>query len=803
MASIAAAAAKSVKERMSADHMRIKVGHMLTFETLIRDNEMVERNIGRRVLRRNILRSTGCLALPLTIMYFVFYVLAIRLHEDITGVFFLESTIRHRIDNMFIECTTVEDFWNVLTTSDEQKFLDVFAHQTDDYGGPQLRSVSDEVYGNWGLVEGFNQIQGAIRFQQWRKSSDDFGKPYTCDDEISCKLCRENQGFQTNIKKTTRPPVHPDCGSWSGRRLGTSPSANQDLDIGNATERRLKLQRPETRSSFPLANDLTFPDDLFQFWLYPSETRAETRRRLSYFKERKWIDGDTHKVEIRMYLMNAELGRTRLEQLTMTFRISDVGSVYYARDMQTIFLTFWQSSASMLADFCFLVMLLATTCYRVWQGWKAFLTAKLFLHLLNIGRIWEWLMILIGWWNMYGFYKMRNGGFDMTDALEPVHSKGWDLGADDLPKVVNLFEVGGVVAHELASFRVVFAQYSLVLMFRFFASFGTQPRLAIVLRTMQNVLIDFYHFLLVFVPTFMGYAVMGCLLFGRRLEAFITIQGSFGALFRIAMENEYDWEDMSATEYWASAIWCWSFLLLAALLFLNMVLAMILDVYNETRESNYPGEAVWETFSQLSSRTKRWRTWVPERVFESSLGNSALSEKCMITRKDLTEEFPSLPDKQKELFFGDCHKEMMWESRKDLTVKNLLKLVGSIMDGLDVARKATFRLSHDKDSVVTWATPSNPSSPTRAAGEPSSLQFLRPNLISQGRQHAKFENNSFIGDKYCNSDEEYPEWLQDTWKMLKMQRIWIDHANWNMQMMHWQISKAIQNSTPQHRNIVP
>merc|ERR1719330_1527803 len=129
---------------------------------------------------------------------------------------------------------------------------------------------------------------------------------------------------------------------------------------------------------------------------------------------------------------------------------------------------------------------------------------------------------------------------------------------------------------------------------------------------------DVFHFLFVFLPSFMAYVIAGSLLFGRTMEEFATIQGSFGTVFRIAMESEYEWAELSEQYYWTAAIWAWTFMILVVLLFLNMVVAIILDIYNETRESSFPGEAIWETAAHFLYRTKNYRSWVTDKKLEES-----------------------------------------------------------------------------------------------------------------------------------------------------------------------------------------
>jgi len=799
MSSVQRAAEKSVKDRKGADNIRIKAGHMLTFDHLVLQPDIVERQVARKVVRKNMIRAAGCLALPLTLMYFLTYVIAARLHEDITNVFFLESTLRMRTDNIFNNVNTVEDLWDALTSKEYNSFLDVFFHQTDIFGSPQVRNLTQEVFGDWGMVESYNQIQGAVRVYQTRKDSVDYNTKYTCNSKISCELCRMNEGFQSIRMFSSRPPVNPDCGTWKGRRLTELGEEEEETEIialetSNETrsvERRLHLQRPELRTSFP-ANENADPKDGFRFWLFPSETQDQVLERLNYFRSRNFIDKDTQLLQIRMYLMNVELGRNRLEELSLTFRFSEAGSVYYERYLQTLFLAFWQSMTSMAADGLFILILTLTLCYRIWHMWKAFLNSKLFHHLMSLHTAWEWVIVMFGWYNMFGFYNMLVWEKQVIDALEPIHRRGWEMGQKNVDEISEFFDICDLVSVGTAAIRVIFAQYSIVLMFRFFVSFGSQPRLAIVLRTMQNVLTDFYHFLIVFVPTFMAYVISGSLIFGRRIEAFATIQSSVGTCFRIGMESEYNWLDMSAEFFWAAALWAWSFLLLVVLLFLNMVLAIILDIYNETRESSFPGEAIWETMGQFMTRTRKYRHWVPDKVLDSSLAYAAGLDQGMLTRKDLELEFPDMPDQQKDQFFQACRVEMKWESAKDLTRKNLLKLTGSVMDALDVAHKAVDRVTEDEreDPLSTWVNATPPAPIAHDLKNEQSSNFLLQPFDTKGGKHPKLKLGEYVDE--CQADGG-PEWLQETWTLLRDQRTWIEYANWHCQLMQWQVQQAMES----------
>merc|ERR1712032_1368957 len=52
---------------------------------------------------------------------------------------------------------------------------------------------------------------------------------------------------------------------------------------------------------------------------------------------------------------------------------------------------------------------------------------------------------------------------------------------------------------------------------------------------------------------------------------------------------------------------------------LNMVLAIILDVYNEVRENSGASEAIWTTIGNFMVRLAHNKTWVRERDLETEI----------------------------------------------------------------------------------------------------------------------------------------------------------------------------------------
>merc|ERR1719428_1999059 len=143
----------------------------------------------------------------------------------------------------------------------------------------------------------------------------------------------------------------------------------------------------------------------------------------------------------------------------------------------------------------------------------------------------------------------------------------------------------------------------LLVMCRFFKAFKGQPRLAVVTTTIASAGADLFHFGLIFFSVFLTFAFAGTILFGRRLAGFSSFRTAFGTSFAIAC-GDFDWTNMSAEHYATSSIWFWSFMILIFLIMLNMVLAIVMDVYTKVRATAMEGDPIWVNAAKLLQKIR-------------------------------------------------------------------------------------------------------------------------------------------------------------------------------------------------------
>lgn len=116
-------------------------------------------------------------------------------------------------------------------------------------------------------------------------------------------------------------------------------------------------------------------------------------------------------------------------------------------------------------------------------------------------------------------------------------------------------------------------------------AFRANPRLNIVLSTVQKAFTDFTHFALVLFAILCGFVVVAHSLFGRHIQEFSTFGQAFHTTFLMMMGFLFDdFKDrMFSLGGSLAVVWTLGFQVVVTLILLDMILAIVLDVYFQVR----------------------------------------------------------------------------------------------------------------------------------------------------------------------------------------------------------------------------
>jgi hypothetical protein len=577
-----------------------------------------------------------------------------------------------------------------------------FFEQNDELGQPLPQN-------EWSRVLLYSQVQASVILRQTRESgSDVWGLPYNGTSyPFLDRIIQEQRGFVSKAQ--------------AGRRLD--------------------MLRTEWMRKYMTTGGTD--DRQFDYELFPTTVARNVKLELEMLEQRRWLDDKTQILNILVLLVNGELGRPRLEHVNIELQFSRGGGLYGTVNLMPLFLeTFAEGSAGLInlgADACWVMMLTCNTGFLLRELWAAFVASTLDKHLSNGIVLVECFIMFLGWVNVAGFFMQSSAAKQAANQLQLVRdavanvTDGTDINtihethaAELHTDVDNLIAIGEM-------WRTGLAWMTLVLIFRFFAAFRVQPRLAVVTNTLKAIIVDLAHFLVVFTPTFLAYAISGNIFFGRRLESFSTVQGSIGVCLRIAFENEYEWQSFSEEYFYSAAIWSWTYLVAMVMILLNMVLAIVLDIYNEVRAATDSTDTIFLFLAQVFAQLRNFKLWVRHKDLQSLFSETA-DEAAPVTVDDLLEAFPTMTAPQKDRLVTSCKLEMMFQANSELVANNLLKLGASIKLSLDDACVEVDNLNVAFDSLNEEPDPMSDVQAAEKEAQPGSSGPRTPRQATTPRE---------------------------------------------------------------------
>jgi len=227
--------------------------------------------------------------------------------------------------------------------------------------------------------------------------------------------------------------------------------------------------------------------------------------------------------------------------------------------------------------------------------------------------------------------------------------------------------------------RVLVAINACTIMMKFFKAFQANPRLQLVTNTMVNAAEDIFHFSVVLLAVFLGFAVTGHILFGNDITQFRTFAVSLDTCFIVLMgdfgwyaaESESDLGLSSGLPYEVLAVWFWLYMIFVLMILLNMLLAIILIHYQglvDQIKLDLDVPALWEQTRRFIAHAKKTKGMVPLEHLVCLLedDDTPCHPSERVSTESLQEAFPGMGEDQADHL-------MEWlkeEARKSLHEKD-------------------------------------------------------------------------------------------------------------------------------------
>lgn len=664
------------------------------------DSDAIPLELLERVIKTERERLLGCVSLFFSLFFFAVFAASALLHLDVSNVFLLENGFGAALSNSVENIVDIPSTWTWLTGS----FLPSVSMQTDANGVPLNKS-------SWNMVLGYNQLTGPVIIEQLRspkvKCSDEMVSDTWCHYQRSSST--DTFGRQVNVSALIQPP-----NASSQDYAGGSPSFQErqafydkPFSVVPAITSDRRLARtiiPEYERAGMLPSEKV-RNDLFRAAIFPNMPSNLMQEYMNYLKQKGWIDAQTKRITIKCLVLNSEVNSPRLMQFVLELVYTRGGGVWQYNSLETVFLQTWSGAASITADVLWVICLSIIALKELYELIKASRRREVTKYLKSLWFLQQLCVLALGIGILVAYAYQRNLRMQVVDMLQQMNAV---MAQDPPPErfsdyelLMNRVDAIGLISKR---FRTLLGANCMFMMFRLCVGFLSQPRLAVVTKTLADTGVDIFHFLHVFGPTFIAFCMAGHFIFGRRLQDFSSVLTTIGSTFKLMFEGQYTWSDFTQEYYVTALIWVWSVMILLNLIMLNIVLAIVLAVNSKIRQRSGSSEAVWTTLWHLLMQLRYWSRWIPFSTMKKVLPMMP----PLVKRADLLQFFPTMCDEQLDRLIHSCKFQEELDTIEIAEGPGSMKMAMSCKLAMDKVQESVKQLH--EGSVATTGLQSIPNS---------------------------------------------------------------------------------------------
>eukprot|EP00929_Paragymnodinium_shiwhaense_P091118 TRINITY_DN51156_c0_g1_i1.p1 TRINITY_DN51156_c0_g1~~TRINITY_DN51156_c0_g1_i1.p1 ORF type:complete len:888 (-),score=94.72 TRINITY_DN51156_c0_g1_i1:30-2693(-) len=372
-----------------------------------------------------------------------------------------------------------------------------------------------------------------------------------------------------------------------------------------------------------------------------------------------WVDESTARAEITFILYNANSDILALNSITFVF--ARTGHIWKRLTHRSLVLDPYRDKLSYLWDFMFYgqitFIFLKEAKEVVHELREAQYNFRVFLKgYLDAWNVVDWMSIVVAYtilgtwiyqvlmtWQLSSQFSTLQQ--DQERCLETHEPSVCDK------ELSEFFDFVFLIGNFVQRLRTVFATYPVLIILRLFKAFSAQPRLSVVTRTLAKAFVDLYHFGIVFMVVFATYVVSGTIIFGRELGHFTTFGRSCVTLFR-ALLGDFEIEDMRKVGRGIATAFFSTFMIFMVFVTLNMLVAILMDVYEEIKQSVASSETLFAQVGEFLERAREnrfsGRTSVKKMFsgLKAKYGEELDDVDVSLTVSDLVQAIPKLKREQ-------------------------------------------------------------------------------------------------------------------------------------------------------------
>ncbi|KAJ1454484.1 hypothetical protein M885DRAFT_618063 [Pelagophyceae sp. CCMP2097] len=562
------------------------------------------------------------------------FLVMMALHQSITEVYELEHAVRFELTEVsfgkgkvFADIADTPMFWDWFHGA----FAAVMFRQVDEFNKTTPHS-------EWGYLATYNRLIGGVRLVQTRSEARKCGSKLLGDFYgVGC--------FPVDTVDTRSFGLEACNATRSGNATRGGRFLAVDGGESFAGERCFDAEDYDAVDYYHNEGFSVDGSETFEFWLDALEPRSRIEQRIRYLEDRHWIDKQTKTVRIELLIYNGQL-EPLLCEVILSFDFHRTGFVVPSHFIETVpvfpyLLGFWFKVCLEVVYVCIITSILheeiCEVLQRLRQDKAAGLRGALLHHLATgDGALGNWVsmlnalfgVLLICFWVplVYDLHAVTNA---LASLERPAGLANY---VDDDMDHWSIFhrDVTAIEAQvarsvrDMRQIRFVGAANVFLVLLRFLRSWTNIPALRVIAVTLFATVRKLASVGIIIICLIVVFAGAGMLMFGQVLQEFHTFKEAAVTTILIFFTADVTvYQKQREVDELSAALW--NFLVFAILFFVmvNMVLAIIVEAYEEASKSCSEAvplyQTAWESAAFLCHKLADWR---PGRIHPSPAGNA-------------------------------------------------------------------------------------------------------------------------------------------------------------------------------------
>lgn len=236
-----------------------------------------------------------------------------------------------------------------------------------------------------------------------------------------------------------------------------------------------------------------------------------------------------------------------------------------------------------------------------------------FKKYINLWNAIDWFNNGMSGYIMYFYYGVVTNTGKTNDAVIGITSLNTDTEIEGQVKLIQ--EYAALTAQGYSDLKWFLAVYCISAALVFFKGFRANPKLNVVYETLARAWADLFHFTIVFGAILFVFVLVGHIILGAHIEWFNTSTGTLEMAFfqMLGMCVDPIRDKMIESGGFLGLVWFFLFTVIVSILLLNMILAIIFDIYAEVKSELGDSHSIFEQIQELIEAKRRRMKKLQER----------------------------------------------------------------------------------------------------------------------------------------------------------------------------------------------